>query len=151
MKIKTILLSGLLVGSLDILAAFVDFYLVTGNGPSGVLRFIASSVFGKAAFNGSSMMIIWGLLFHYFIAYSFTILFFWLYRRIRLMTSHPILTSILYSIFMWVSTVLILVPSSNAPAQPLILWNAIKAILILFFMISIPLRIISKRVQSDID
>lgn len=53
MKIKTILYAGLLVGSLDITAAFLDFYISTGNGPGGVLRFIASGVFGREAFTGS--------------------------------------------------------------------------------------------------
>ena len=144
MNIKTILLAGLLVGSLDIAAAFIDFYLATGNGPSGVLRFIASGVFGRAAFGGGSMMIVWGLIFHYLIAYSFTVLFFWLYPRVRLMSAHPLLTAILYGVFMWICTVLIVVPLSNTPAQPLLFWKSIKAILILIFMISVPLVVIAR-------
>jgi hypothetical protein len=39
-SIKTIIYAGLLAGALDILAAFADYYIATGKGPEGVLRFI---------------------------------------------------------------------------------------------------------------
>lgn len=144
-KALTIILAGFLVGTLDILAAFFSYYLATGNGPSGVLRFIASGVFGNDAFSGGSIMIFWGLFFHYLIAYSFTVLFFWLYPRLKFMTLYPILTVILYGIFMWVMTVLIIVPLSNTPTQTLEFWNAVKAILVLICMISVPLILIARR------
>ncbi|WP_057936387.1 hypothetical protein [Algoriphagus resistens] len=145
MKIKIILLSGLLVGTLDILAAFVDYYIATGNGPSGVIRYIASGVFGNEAFSGSNVMLFWGLLFHYGIAYSFTILFFWLYHRMKFIGTNPFTTAVLYGIFMWVITVLIIVPLSNTPAMPLVFWKAVKSVLILILMISLPLVFILKR------
>jgi len=144
MKIKIILLAGLLVGTLDILAASVDYYIATGNGPSGVLRFIASGVFGGEAFTGSNAMIAWGLFFHYVIAFSFTILFFWLYLKVQLMRTYPFATAILYGVFMWIITALIIVPLSNTPPMPFELLKAIKAILILIFMISLPLVYIAK-------
>ncbi|SMD37696.1 hypothetical protein SAMN04488029_3415 [Reichenbachiella faecimaris] len=149
MKIKTILLSGLLIGSLDILAAFIDFYITTGNGPAGVLRYIASGAFGNEAFSGGSFMILWGLFFHYLIAYSFSILFFWLYRHVRWLSTYPITTVILYGIFMWIITVLIIVPISNTPPVPLTFLRAIKAILILIFMISLPLVIVARKRTND--
>lgn len=145
MKIKLILLSGLVVGTLDILAAFVDYYVATGNGPSGVLRYIASGVFGNEAFAGSNVMIFWGLFFHYVIAYSFTILFFWLYPQIKFMRTNPFITAVLYGILMWIITVLIIVPLSNTPPMPFVFWKAVKSVLILIFMISLPLVFISKR------
>lgn len=149
MKIKLILLSGLLVGTLDILAAFVDYFITTGNEPSGVLRFIASGVFGNEAFAGSKIMIFWGLFFHYVIAYSFTILFFWLYPQIKFMRTNPFTTAVLYGIFMWIITVLIIVPLSDTPPMAFVFWNAVKSVLILFFMISLPLTFISKRSTGE--
>ncbi|WP_257667020.1 hypothetical protein [Parapedobacter tibetensis] len=145
MKIKIILLAGLLVGSLDIIAACVDYYIATGNGPAGVLRYIASGVFGDQAFTGSSAMIVWGLSFHYVIAYSFTILFFWLYPRIKFMATNPVATAVLYGISMWIITALIIVPLSSTPPLPFVFWKAVKAVLILIFMISLPLAFIAKR------
>ncbi|MEP2669759.1 MAG: hypothetical protein ABJH04_12225 [Cyclobacteriaceae bacterium] len=145
MKIKTILFAGLLVGSLDILAACLDFYIATGNGPAGVLRYIASGAFGNEAFSGGTTMILWGLLFHYLIAYSFTILFFWLFQKLKSMRNYPVITAIMYSVFMWASTVLVILPMSDTPPLPLTFWSALKAILILIFMISLPLTFIARR------
>lgn len=138
-KASTIIYTGLLVGSLDIAAAFVDYYIATGNGPAGVLRFIASGVFGSAAFTGSNVMLLWGLMFHYMIAFGFTILFFWVYPRVRFMATYPLITVVLYGIFIWMVTALVIVPLSNTSAQPMAFWKTVKAILILIFMISLPL------------
>jgi len=100
-NLRIILLSDLLVGTLDITAACTDYYIATGKGPEAVLRYVASGVFGQTAFTGSDAMQAWGLLFHYIIAFSFTIFFFWLYPRIKFMAAHPVLTAIIYGVFMW--------------------------------------------------
>lgn len=143
-KLKLILLSGLLVGTLDIVSACIDYYIATGKGPEGVLRFVASGVFGQQAFTGSNAMPAWGLLFHYIIAFSFTILFFWLYPKIKIMAAYPVITAVCYGIFMWVVTTRIIMPLSNTPKGTFHFWKAIKAILILVVMIGIPLSFIAK-------
>lgn len=139
-----LLLAGLLVGSLDILAAFTDYYIATGKGPEGVLRYIASGVFGKEAFTGGSSMIFWGLFFHFVIAYSFTVLYYWLYPRVKFISKYPIITAFLYGIFMWIVTTKIVVPLSNVTSSSASFhfWKALKAVMILVVMISIPLTII---------
>ena len=68
------LIAGVIAGALDIAAAFIHAYLARGTQPEQVLRYIASGVFGKEAANGN-MMIVWGLLFHFLIAISFTFSF----------------------------------------------------------------------------
>lgn len=143
-KLKLILLAGLSVGTLDILSACTDYYIATGKGPEGVLRFVASGVFGQQAFTGSGIMPVWGLLFHYIIAFSFTIFFFWLYPKIKFMSTYPVLTAIIYGIFMWVVTTRIVMPLSNTPPGTFHFWKAVKAILILVVMIGIPLSFIAK-------
>ncbi|HVE60655.1 MAG TPA: hypothetical protein VNA26_02470, partial [Chitinophagaceae bacterium] len=72
-----ILKAGLLVGTLDILAAFLDYYISTNKNPLNVFTFIASGVFGKKAFTGGSSMIILGAVFHFIIALAFTLFFFY--------------------------------------------------------------------------
>ena len=74
--LKVILVAGLVAGTLDILAAFVQTYINTRKGPDIVLKYIASGVFGrKEAFGGGDSMIIWGLLFHFIIAMAFAAFF----------------------------------------------------------------------------
>ncbi|OQY93968.1 MAG: hypothetical protein B6D37_09535 [Sphingobacteriales bacterium UTBCD1] len=145
--VKLILLSGLLVGTLDILAACTDYYIATGKGPEGLLRYIASGVFGQSAFTRSSSMMLWGLLFHFIIAYSFTFLFYFMYRRWNFVRRYPVAVVIIYGIFMWAVTTQVILPLSNTPpAAPLILWKVVKATLVLIVMISLPLMLIHKRV-----
>jgi hypothetical protein len=142
--IKIIVLTGLLAGCLDILAACIDYYIKTGKGPEGVLRFIASGVFGKEAFTGTTMMMWLGLLFHFIIAFSLTIFFFIIYPKIRLLQLNIILTALIFGIVSWLITNLIIVPLSNTPSIPFKLLNALKAALILVITIGVPMSIIFK-------
>jgi len=140
--IKIIILTGLLAGSFDILAACIDYYIKTGKGPESVLRFIASGVFGNKAFTGTTRMIWLGLLFHFIIAFGLTIFFFIVYPKIKLLRVNIIITAVIFGIASWLITNLIIVPLSNTPSIPFKLPNALKAALILVFTIGIPLSII---------
>src|SRR5690242_5993215 len=91
---------GFIAGILDITAACIHAYLRNGTTPEQVLRFIASGAFGKESGNGN-MMILWGLLFHFLIAISFTFLFFFLARMIPSLVKYPVLTAIIYGAFVW--------------------------------------------------
>ena len=142
---KIILFAWLLTGTLDILAAFADYYWHTGKGPEGVLRFIASGVFGSKAFSGSSVMIWLGLLFHFIIAFALTLFFYRVYPLLFFLQRNIIITAILYGIFAWAVTNLIIVPVSNTPKFPFNALNGIKAAIILIFTIGFPLSIIIKR------
>lgn len=143
-----ILKAGFLVGTLDILAAFADYYLLTGKGPDGVLRFIASGMFGAEAFSGGTAMMVWGLIFHFIIAYAFTILYFWLYSQLKFVSKHPLLFAILYAFFMWAVTHLMVMPLSMLSLEnrrDLQFLKIIKATAILFFMICVPLSLIARK------
>ena len=144
--IKIILLSGLLVGTLDILAACTDFYIATGKNPVAVLNYVASGIIGKTAFSGGTDVALLGLLCHFIIAFSFTIFFFWLYSKTNLLAKNRVVTGIIDGLFMWMVTVLIVLPLSNVPHTSLSaikFAKAVKAILILIFMIGLPLSFIA--------
>ena len=76
-SLNSILLSGLLVGTLDIFSAFVDFYIVKGKNPVVILNYIAGATVDKTTSAGTGGALL-GLLFHYIIVFAFTFLFFWL-------------------------------------------------------------------------
>ena len=146
---KTIVLAGLLVGSLDIIAALVHFYIRTGKDPLIVLKYVASAVFGKSAFSGGNMMAVWGLLFHFLIAFIWTILFFLIYPRLRLLSWNRVVTGILYGIFIWIMMTQLVVPMSNASAGPFDLKQAIIAVLILIGAIGLPLSFMAHRYYAS--
>lgn len=142
---KTIIVTGLIAGSLDILTAFSDYYIQTGKGPEGVLRFIASGLLGKDAFTKGAIVAWLGLLLHFIIAYIFTILFFLLYPKIKLLRINIILTAIIIGMVTWIVMNLIVVPLSNTPEIPFNWINSVKAMLILICMIGIPMAILFKK------
>ncbi len=143
------IISWIIVGSLDIFSAFVDYYTQTGKGPEGVLRYIASGYFGDSAFNpGRTDMSLYGLIFHYMIAFGFTLLFFLIYRNTKIISRFPVLWIIFYGIFMWFLTTQIIIPLSNTPDSGSVnLLKALKSVLILVFMISLPLYLIGRKYE----
>lgn len=143
--IRTIVLAGLLVGTLDIIAALVNFKLTTGKNPTIVLQYIASAVFGKTkAYSDANEMIFFGAVFHFIIAYIFTILFFILYINFRFMSKNWLLTGIVYGILIWTIMNLVVVPVA---LNNYVKWNQQTWInlLILICMIGIPLSFIARR------
>lgn len=132
--------AALLVGTLDITAAMTKFYLERDLGPSPIFKFISSGVFGRQAFTGGTLMIIWGLVFHYIITFLFTTFLFLIYPRLSTLLKNKYVIGILYGLFIWVIMNRIIVPLSNTPVSKagFDARDAIIQALILITMIGIP-------------
>lgn len=151
-NLKIMVGAALLAGTLDLLSAFVDYFIATGNNPLRVLPFIASGVFGKAAFPGNAGMMLAGVFFHYLIAFLFTFFFFWLYSRTRMLAKNRVLTAIIYGLFIWMVMNLVVVQLSQAPHTAIgaMKWpKMIKSMLILICMIGLPLSFIAYRYMNN--
>lgn len=146
---RTIITAGLIAGSLDILAACVQFYLRTGKNPDRVLKFVASGVFGKDALAGGTLYAAWGLLFHYLIAFSFTFFFFWIYPRWKVLSINKWLTAVGYGLFVWLVMNRVVVPLSQIPKIPFQLTQAMIAAAILICMIGLPLSFTIGKYYSE--
>lgn len=139
-KPSVIIKAGLLVGTLDILSAFIYYFIKTGKKDVfTILKYIASGLFGREAFSDRNGMIIAGLFLHYFIAFVFTLFFFWLFPKINVLSKNRIGTGILYGIFIWMVMNLVVVPSSAISERPFDAVNAAINVLILIICIGIPL------------
>ncbi|MFC6100548.1 hypothetical protein [Olivibacter domesticus] len=136
---------GMLVGTFDILAALTNYYISTGKNPMVIFKYISSGILGTDAFAGGTAIILMGLLLHYIIALSFTILFCILYYHIKSLSNHKIFTGIVYGIFIWAIMNLIVVPLSHTPKSPFDTLHAVKELLILIFMIGLPLSFLTGR------
>jgi hypothetical protein len=146
----TILLAGFVAGTLDILAAFTQFYINTGKNPLIILNYIASAAFGKELAYAPSAGMQWaGLGFHYVIAYALTIFFFWLYPRWHALSRSVALTAVAYGLFAWCVTALVIVPLSFIGKFPSNPKNIAIAILILIFMIGLPLTLMARRYYGN--
>jgi hypothetical protein len=142
---ERIIKAGLLVGTLDILAAFIHVYIKTGSPHiPDILKFIASGVFGKTVSSHGAGMVLAGLGFHYLIALVWTFFFFWLYSRVKAAKRNKIWTGIIFGIFVWAVMNLIVLPLSHVPQRAFDIRNAVINILILIVCIGIPLSLMAK-------
>ena len=141
---KTIFLAGIVAGFLDILAATVQYYLNTGNGPENIFRYIASAIFGRSAFTGGSGMIVIGLLLHFLIAFIFAALYVSLYDRIKKLKTNTILNGVVFGIGVWFVMNKIVLPLSKVRVAPFDLAKAGLAMLIIVCMVGIPIAVITQ-------
>ena len=135
----------LLVGILDILAAFLSFYLSTDKSPLIVLKFIASAVLGADAYSSNTGSIWIGLVLHFLVAFLFTFFFFILYRPFKLHKIQWILLGVLYGIFIWLVMNKLVLPFTLVKQQPFNWMDAARAVLILITMIGLPLSWMLKK------
>lgn len=143
---QTILWVGFLVGLLDISAAFIQTKIMfPDRNPLGVLRYIAGAVFGKERANAEDSMYFLGALFHFIIAYCFTIAFFLIYPHLHFLSKNRLLTGILYGIIIWAVMNLLVVPQTKIGPRPFVLKNAAIAAGILIVAIGIPLSYFAYR------
>lgn len=138
-----ILLLGLLTGTLDAIAACIWSHKVS---PLVIFKFIASGVFGKAAFAGGAGMVAWGLLFHYFIAFSFSAVFYLLYPAFIRLIKDKYITAIVFALITWLITNLLIVPLSRIGWKPMGIAGILIGFGILIFTIGLPIALIGDRV-----
>ena len=142
----TILWVGFLVGLFDIASAFIQVKIMfPERNPLGVLRYIASAVFGKERTHSESSMYFIGAIFHFIIAYCFTIAFFLIYPHIRFLSKNRLLTGILYGLVIWAVMNLLVVPQTKIGHRLFVLRNAAIAAGILIVAIGIPLSYFAYR------
>jgi hypothetical protein len=147
--LTTIAWVGLLAGSLDILSAFVQAWLVRGTSPVIVLQYVASGAVGKAAFAGGWLMALLGLLFHFIIAYSFTALFFMIYPSIKFFHKSIALTAIIYGIFIYIAMDLVVLRFTKVPPGAFHLDKALIATAILIVAIGLPVAYFARKFYRD--
>jgi len=139
---RTIMLTGFLAGTLDAIAAIVIYQA----NPARLFQFIASGAFGAGnAFSGGAMMVFWGVLFHYIIAYSWTVLFFFTYPVFPWMRKNKYVTGLLYGIFVWVGMNQVVIPLSEIVQRPFDLRAALIGASILMVAIGLPISILTHR------
>lgn len=146
-KIGTVFLSGLIAGTLDILAAIVIYALILQKTtPLKILQSIASGVFKKEAYTGGPEMAWYGLGFHFLIALLFAWFYFILYPHLPLLKKSTLVAGILYGILVWIVMNLVVLPIvfPVLPAKSLD-FPTLLSVLILIFCIGLPIACITRK------
>jgi hypothetical protein len=97
------------------------------------------------------MMPVWGLLFHYAIAFIWTMIFFLACSKIKLLLKNWIASAVFYGIFVWAAMAFIVVPLSNTPKFPFNPVQAAIAAAILIVAIGLPVSCFANKYYTRQD
>jgi uncharacterized membrane protein YagU involved in acid resistance len=146
-KAETVFLSGLIAGTLDIIAAIVVYALLLQKAtPIKILQSVASGIFKKDAYTGGSQMAWYGLGLHYIIAMIFAWFYFTIYPYLPFLKKNALISGFSYGIFVWIVMNLIVLPIVF-PVLPTkhLDFPLLLSIIILMFCIGLPIALITRK------
>jgi hypothetical protein len=117
---QAVLYGSLAVGTLDALDALVFFGLRSGAKPVRIFQGIASGLIGPAARQGGLKTAALGVALHYFIAFGIVVTYVLASRRVRLLTTRPVMCGLLYGLVAYAVMNLVVIPLSKigGPTMP---------------------------------
>ncbi len=141
---RSLFLAFIVAATLDITSAILLNWKVP---VERIMRYIASGVFGKAAFTAGKIMIWYGLLFHYLIAYAWAATWFILYPTFQKFLKNKFVTGIVFGLFTWLIMNFLIVPMSNTPKPKggMTLYGVATGLGALIICIGIPVALIADR------
>lgn len=144
---QVVLLGGLVAGTLDIIAACLSSWLQNGVSPPRVFRYIASGVLGPSALTAGAGTAALGLFLHYVIATGWTLLFYLISRKLKVLVNQAIPSGLAYGVLVYVLMNFIVVPLSSVPARrvgPPLSARALQ-VAILMFCIGLPIALVVRK------
>lgn len=143
--VRALALAWLVAGTLDITVASIYYPLAYGIKLISLYQGIASGVLGRAAFSGGAGTAILGLTFHYTIALIWTVFFFLIFPRLKVMWKNRFLTAAAYGTFVSFAMTFVVLPLSNVhhSNRPLNVPHFCIDTIILMFTIGLPLSLIA--------
>lgn len=136
---KTVLLTGLFVGTTDLLSAYITFTIQSGF-PKKMFYFIAAGALGtKTALEGGNWVALLGLFFHYFISFAFTLFFFWIFPKVKFLAFNKYLIGMLYAVFVSMVMGFVILPISRLPPGPFNLADSVLGWITLGVVLGIPI------------
>ncbi|HEX5172106.1 MAG TPA: hypothetical protein VFW11_23170 [Cyclobacteriaceae bacterium] len=150
--LRWVLLTALLVGTTDLIAAYVDQYIKTGKFADRMLYYIAGGALGlERSMQGGFWIGLLGLAFHYFIAFSFTLLFFLAFPRLKFLFLNKYLVGLLYGLFVGAFMSFIVLPLTRLPPMSFSLQKALVGWAILGVVLGIPIAMSAHKFYSSKD
>jgi hypothetical protein len=142
---KTVLLAGVIAGLLDITAAVVT-TILRERPPLRMLQSIASGLLGLNSYNGGLKTAAFGLLLHFIIATGWAAVFYAVSRKVVFLVRQPIISGLLYGIFVFCIMNLAVLPLSAFPHKVTFpLSNTIIGVTVIMFCVGLPIALIVRR------
>jgi len=130
----------MVTGTLDaILALLINFKV-----PAVVIfKFIASGLFGAAAFSMGTSAVLYGILIHYCIAFVWAIIFFLLYPKLIALIKYRIVLIIVTGLVIWLVMNMAVLPLTSVHSQPLKLNGVLENVAALIIAFGLPVTMIA--------
>ena len=141
--LRTIAITGLIVGAMDITSAFI-IAISRGSTATGLLQFVASGLIGQKAFQGGLATAALGLGLHFVIAFSLVAVFYVASRRIAFLRRQAVLSGMIYGLIVFGFMNLVVLPLSAAKPRHTLTGDLIQ-IGIHMFVIGLPTALLVRR------
>ena len=143
---QAIFWGGLIAGTLDITAACVYSWLRANVTPVRVFQSVAAGYLGADSYAGGAKTAALGLAFHYLIATTATVLFYFASRKLRFLIERPFIWGPVYGVLVYLFMNFVVLPLSKLPmrgAPPLS--SRVINLMIIMFCIGLPIALIVRR------
>jgi hypothetical protein len=139
---------GLIAGTLDILAAFINLHRV-GVSPERTLQGIASGLLGRDSFRDGLASAALGLLCHFLIAFGAAAVYYAASRKLRVLVKRPVICGLLYGIPVYLFTNFVVIPLSRIGLRPVgAISGVLIALVILGVCVGLPISLMIRRYSS---
>jgi hypothetical protein len=142
--LEAILLTGLIVGVVDGLAATT---LAISRGATFQRNFqgVASGALGPASFEGGNKTAALGVLIHFVIAITVTAVYFQATRLFPVLLAHPAIFGMLFGAGLHLFMTFVTIPSSRVPKRTFSATFFLAQLFIHMFIIGLPIALLLKR------
>ena len=137
---KTVLLTALFAGTMDLISAYLAQWIKTGKYAGKMLNYIAGGALGLSeSMPGGNAVALCGLFFHYFIAFAFTLFFFLIFPKLKFLSFNKYLVGMLYAVLVNVVMAVLILPLSRLPTHPFSVADSIPEWISLGVVFGIPI------------
>ena len=142
-SVLTWLWIGLVAGILDISENIVYNHF-RGVTPKMIFQYIASGLIGMPAFQMGAKSVAMGVVIHFCIALTWTLVFYLANRRIAMVRERPVICGLLFGVVVYVVMTYVVLPLTQVPPprHPPTLWTRLNALLPLLFCIGLTISLL---------
>jgi hypothetical protein len=141
----------LIAGTLDIMDNLI-FNIPRGITPVMVFQYIASGLIGMRAFRLGPFSVALGVVIHYAIALTWTVLFYVISRRVTVLRRRPVVCGLLYGVGVYLCMNFIVLPLTAVPPprHPPTIAARVNGVLALMFCIGLTVSLLTRRIQKPL-
>jgi hypothetical protein len=144
--VRTIAITGLIVGTMDITAAIIQ-AISRGATATRLLQFVASGLIGQKAFQRGAGTAALGLGLHFVIAFTLVAVFYVASRNLILLQRHAVVSGLIYGLIVFGFMNLVVLPLSAARPRHSLTGDLIQ-IGIHMFVIGLPTSLLVRRLSG---